>query len=182
MADFEKAFGLIVEDWEGSYDNDPDDGGAETVFGITRKYQPAWKGWVRFDSLVNGGMPPKIAALDTILGEDVRDYYKILWLRLGLGDVVSQALANCIYGGCINQGQARVISWLQDTLNELGAAINHDGAMGPATVQACNSCEASLVLAGLKSKRKKAYEFTAAKRPNNAKFLKGWLNRLNAGA
>jgi len=50
MADFNKAFQLILAH-EGGYINDSDDPGGETYKGIARKMNPDWLGWHIIDLL-----------------------------------------------------------------------------------------------------------------------------------
>lgn len=49
MANFKIALDKVLSR-EGGYINDPDDKGGETYKGISRKYNPDWKGWRIIDN------------------------------------------------------------------------------------------------------------------------------------
>lgn len=176
--------------YEGVYDNDPIDPGGETVFGITRKYQSNWEGWKRVDEIKQSGIGPLIS----IIGSDAEvkrcafNYYNSLWESLFLSQVQSQPLADCIYNGCINQGQKRTLIWLQYVLNALSVKsedINEDGLMGVGTINRLSALEnngkADLMLDLLKAQRIAAYTVTVHNREDSLKYIQGWLNRINKG-
>jgi lysozyme family protein len=55
---FEEAFKVVVTD-EGGYSNNPNDRGAETYRGISRKFHPDWRGWPIVDTAkANPPCPP----------------------------------------------------------------------------------------------------------------------------
>lgn len=55
-----------------------------------------------------------------------------------------------------------------------------DGIVGPKTLAALNAKPASSVFARLKAARERAYRRIVERRPDQGKFLKGWLNRTNS--
>lgn len=174
--------------YEGVYDNDPKDPGGETVFGITRKYQPGWHGWARVDELKLVSGFPKWLKDDPEIKQAVFDYYNATWEKMKLEKVDHQDLAECVYNGAINQGPERTGKWLQYCINALSPAsedISEDGAIGDGTVSRINElvCEGKgdLLLDLLKAQRIAAYTVTVHNREDSLKFIKGWLARINQG-
>ena len=69
---FECAFKKVMKH-EGGYSHDPDDHGAETYMGISRRYHPDWNGWIYIDDVKERStfrLSPKI------LQDLVRIFYK----------------------------------------------------------------------------------------------------------
>ena len=189
MADSKLAIPKVLE-YEGAYSNDPVDPGGETVFGITRKYEPNWEGWKRVDEIKTSGIGPLVSIIskDTEIARCVFDYYDNLWSSFCLTQVQSQALAECIYNGCINQGAKRVIQWLQYCVNALSVSsedISEDGAMGVGTINRVSALESlgrgEILLTLLKAQRISAYCQTVHNREDSLKFIKGWLVRIDKG-
>ena len=50
MANFDAAYQKTAAH-EGGYVNDPDDAGAETYKGISRRFNPSWIGWAKIDEM-----------------------------------------------------------------------------------------------------------------------------------
>ncbi len=187
---FELTFPLILAK-EGIYDFDPDDAGGETVFGITRVFEPTWKGWGRVDAMFPAGDRRGNEALkawavvnlpkNPALLAEVKAYYQGVFEFLRLDDEeTTDRLDSCIMGGYVNQGP-RVIRWLQETLNDLTGCLTVDGKMGPATSSAIkfvmeNTMGEQALLHGLMIRRVRAYS------KSKPKFVVGLLNRLFDGA
>lgn len=145
--------------WEGGYDNDPDDPGGETKYGIDKRSHP---------------------------NEDIRNltrerateiYFEEYWkqnhcdsLPPDVGEIIMNIAVNC--------GSGRAGRWLQ---NLVGAKV--DGDIGPKTVAAANAHPDSVELSrALLSRTEAHYRDLATDdrtgRPTRlAKFLRGWLNR-----
>ena len=75
----------------------------------------------------------------------------------------------------VNMGVGRAVRLLQASL---GCGV--DGAYGPATRKAAESCDRGTVVTGYCRAREDFYRGLAPQKPKLAVFLKGWLNRLNA--
>lgn len=164
---------------EGAYSNDPDDAGAETVYGISRVNYPQWEGWKQIDLMKSRGEDMDCLDDNSILMGAVRLFYLGLWNKFGM-ESIPQELQGIVFGGAINQGPGRVLKWLQVCLQELHQLIEADGNIGPATVLALRKVEIPLLYDKLWKKRAQAYLITANK-PGQSKFMVGWLNRLEGG-
>jgi lysozyme family protein len=193
MADVNIALPKVLG-YEGPYDNDPDDPGLETVFGIDRASNPGWPGWTRVDFLKTQPGFPGTVEHDLQVQHFVSAFYCSLWDSLGLTALVHQDLAECIYNGCINQGQVRDETWVQKCLNAMnrinpGVAqlpdIQEDGKVGPLSTERMNLIESNdvkeILLDLLRGQRSAAYTETAHNRPALRKYLTGWILRLRAG-
>jgi lysozyme family protein len=144
--------------WEGGYDNDPDDPGGETKYGIDKRSHP---------------------------NEDIKNltkerateiYFSDYWRKCGelppgVGEVVFNIGVNC--------GNARAGKWLQQAINRQDKvrAIAEDGKIGPMTIAAANLCDGPLLTEMLLDRTEAHYRSIA--RGRLAKFLRGWLNRNN---
>jgi len=138
--------------WEGeTYENDPDDRGGETKFGIDKASHP-----------------------DVDIRNLTRDqakniYFAEYWSRvraedlpLGVGEVVADI--------AVNNGPLRAGKWLQEAV---GTA--QDGVIGRKTIDAANLYLAPQLAGRLIQRREVFYRSIA--RGSQVKFLRGWLNR-----
>ena len=152
MIDFEAAFEHLLR-WEGGYVNDPDDLGGETKYGITKRRYP------RLD-------------IRNLTIEDARAIYRRDFFdELNLGLLPERHQYN-MFDGCVNQGPRWTIRALQRR-----AGVRQDGQIGPITARAAEDVHAVSLLAV----REERYRYIAGFR-RNAKFLTGWLNRLESTA
>ena len=152
MIDFAAAFNHLLR-WEGGYVNDPDDLGGETKYGITKRRYP------RLD-------------IRNLTIEEARAIYRRDFfdaLKLGL---LPERLQYIMFDGCVNQGPAWTIRALQRR-----AGVRQDGKIGPITARASRE----VLPVSLLAIREERYRYIAGFR-NNAKFLRGWLNRLDSTA
>ena len=64
MSYFLDAYSITLQH-EGGYGNDPDDVGGETYKGISRVYNPSWKGWGLIDDYKSESNFPKCLEMDS---------------------------------------------------------------------------------------------------------------------
>lgn len=153
------AFMPFIFEWEGGYDNDPDDPGGETKYGIDKRSHP---------------------------NEDIKNltrdrasqiYFAEYWqkarceeLPVNVGEVVMNI--------AVNAGHGRAGKWLQQALNaQQPNSVAADGKIGALTIGAARNASGGLAEA-LLDRTEEHYRSIA--RGRLAKFLKGWLNRNNA--
>jgi len=151
-ARFDSFFEWLMK-WEGEvYENDPDDQGGETKYGIDKVSHPG----VDIRSLT-------------------RDRAKEIYRRDYWGAVKADSLPGqldwIIADIAVNNGKARAIKWLQKALG-----VPADGILGNQTLSAAISA-GNNVCADVLRQREDFYRSIA--RGGMAKFLKGWLNRNN---
>lgn len=117
MANFEKAFKLVVEA-EGGYVHDKDDKGGETFMGITRKNHPKLKMWEIIDKYIDMynstyGINKFLTNREDVMKE-IRDVYKKLyWDKLMLDDVNYQRVANSLFNDCVNRGVSATLKLIR---------------------------------------------------------------------
>lgn len=105
--------------------------------------------------------------------KEMQEFYKKeFWDKIKGDRIECQHLANALYDFAVNSGVNRAVKSLQEILN-----VKVDGSLGEKTLEAINKSEKNLCNE-LCDKRRAFFE-TIAKKGQNAKFLKGWLNRVN---
>ena len=138
--------------WEGTvYENDPDDPGGATKFGIDQRSHP------------------KENIRKLTLERAAEIYWEEYWTRChahempaGVGEVVANI--------AVNAGHGRTSRWLQAAVG-----VTVDGDIGPMTLAAVNAKPSAVLVAALLDRTELHYRSIAKGRM--AKFLKGWLNR-----
>jgi lysozyme family protein len=166
---------------EGYYANVPGDKGGETYRGIARRFHSDWVGWEIVDQEKKnrgGRLPWNHKIQHPLLEGFVARFYKAkFWDRILLDQVNDENMQNIIFDAYVNMG-ANAIEVLQRVLNSLGKNIAVDGGMGPITVRTVNSVNPQTLFDAYKEARINYYR--AIGTGSNAKFLKGWLKRINS--
>ncbi len=182
----------IVAKWEGGYVDDPADKGGATKMGVTIG---AWK-LMGYDKNGDG-----IITKEDIKLLDTKDFALILkkyWNKWNADNIANQSIANILVDWYWGSGKWGIVIPQRDLL---GLGVNSDGVVGPTTLGLLNdmiqadpkgtfdkifalrikflhNIAASSVAAYEKKIGRKATEKEKMKH-TNARFLKGWLNRLN---
>jgi lysozyme family protein len=187
---FKQAYGKTMRH-EGGYADDPDDAGAETYMGISRRYNPQWYGWEIIELHKNTSRFPNKLHTITILTQQVKKFYKEKYWDTWRGDEFpDQALANEMFDTCVNLGVMRTCMFLQKALNVLNRGqilysnLVVDGRVGMKTLWA---------LGALKNKEKDDIKYVIKiinilqgthylkymqQSPIQEKYARGWLNRV----
>lgn len=109
------------------------------------------------------------------------------WFRVfkkGYWDVVrgdsykSKNIAVFVTGMAWGSGSKQAVKSLQKAINDCGVKINIDGVIGPLTIGAANAIDPTKLFDALVAERERFFRAIAQPGSKNAKFLKGWLNRL----
>lgn len=154
MATFSIAFKRTMG-IECAYDNNPDDIGGETCWGIARNYHPRWKGWGRVDALkvscmrddgsVDEEALSKLLANDPMIAKATKSFYREeFWDRVKGDSVPNQFVANELFDTAVNMSPKNAIKFLQECLNKFNRDerddyyndMEVDGHIGPVTVSA----------------------------------------------
>ena len=153
MIDATEAIAVIIK-IEAGYVNDPDDGGGETKYGISKRSYP--------DVDIKGLTKTAAAAIY------LRDY----WNPLRCGNVPS-ALALPLLDAGVNQGQGTAVRMLQGLLG-----VTVDGLIGPKTLAAVYGYPSiSLLAAEFTLARLDRYVTKSIKRKSQRKYLPSWVHR-----
>lgn len=198
MSNFKISY-IQVVGLEGVYDNDPNDTGGETVFGISRNNFPNWAGWSIVDGYKtqygsgSGAFLNALAADQTLASLRETWYKENFWDKFGLDNITDYSLAYEIFDQSVNLGVGKATQLLQQALNALnynyqfGSDLIVDGAVGPATRQRLsdvgNNPKYTEVLRkamdGLQVGHYINLGNSNSGRSNYRKYVRGWLlNRI----
>lgn len=161
-ADLTRAMRVVLK-WEGGFVDDPDDRGGRTNQGITQQVYDAWRR--------RQGRP--VLDVKDIEQTEVHAIYENDYWRPAACDRLQHPLQLAQFDTAVNMGIRRAVRVLQEAA---GAAV--DGSFGPATQRACAVCDLGETLRRYLTIREGLYR-RFAQAPGQAKFLKGWLNRLD---
>jgi len=168
-------------------------GGYPAGFRIALKLVLDWEcelnhvtGDIEWENVPDDSGGPTFAGLLLKTGEVTRDatphdicqvYFLNYWQKLAGLPVLVQEMA--FFMG-VNIGIGAAVRFLQFALINYGARLNVDGILGDKTCQAAYAVSDTDGLCMLfLGKLKRHYE-ELAQRPGQAKFLAGWLNRVEA--
>ena len=150
MADFLRAMADVF-DLEGVYSNHREDAGKETVFGISRAYNPSAEVWPMVDR-IKAEHPNDYAQVirnDHQVRDAAMRFYKAAYWDPLLGDHnPSQRIANELLDISINirQGKRQAVQFVQRALNGLNSNalfwedVAVDGVLGQDTLYAIKQC------------------------------------------
>lgn len=105
-------------------------------------------------------------------------FKKGYWDALRGDSYQSKNIAVFVTGMAWGSGAKQAVKSLQRAINDCGIKIEMDGAIGPLTVGAANAIEPRKLFDALVVERERFFRAIAQPGSKNAKFLKGWLNRL----
>jgi len=174
MASFNAFFPTLLR-FEGGFVDDPADPGGATNKGITMK---TFSGCAQ--RLL--GIEPTLANLRALTDEQAGRIYKPLyWDKVRGDDIALQDLADIVFDFFVNAG-ANATRLLQTVMNAAGAnpSVAVDGDIGPITIRTLAGLDQRDVYRRYRQGRIQYYQNLAASNPSLAKFLRGWLNRVNA--
>jgi lysozyme family protein len=173
MADFSLFLPTLLR-FEGGFTHDPIDPGGASNKGITLQTFAACA-----PTLL--GLQPTLECLKNLTDHQAGLIYKSLYWDKICGDQIpSQLLASLLCDFYVNAGSHAVKS-LQTTLNQTSRAnLAVDGILGPASLHALLSADQALLYRHLKENRIAYYHNLVQHQPTLARFLAGWLNRVNS--
>lgn len=150
MTAFDKAVGFVLAQ-EGGYNDNPDDGGKETNFGISKKAFP----------------DIDIKALDRTRAIEL--YRVNYWINCRCGFLPSP-VAFVLFDAAVNQGPSAAVKCLQRALK-----VEADGVLGAVTMGAVQKASIRQLIPELIAQRAVLY----ATNPNVKTFGLGWFRRLS---
>ena len=152
----------FIKSWEGGFSQTPGDKGGATMQGVTlTTFRQAF------------GMKKTVADLKKMTAEQWAYIYKrYYWDRWQADNIKSQAIANLVVDWLWHSG-----TWgVKNTQKALG--VKADGIVGPKTLVAINNHANEKILFSTLWASRRDYLIRCSS-GNQAKFRKGWLNRLN---
>lgn len=140
------------------YVNDPLDRGGETKYGVAKNANPDLD----------------ITKLDWEGAKRV--YFRRYWLSSNCDDIslFAPRLAVLHFDGAVNHGVGRAGRFLQQAV---GAAV--DGDVGPGTLRATRAKDEIETCNKVCDLREAFYRSIVANRPEQGRFLNGWLRRIS---
>lgn len=153
------------------YVNDKDDAGGVTVYGITRRNHPDLIIWKSLDDISTVREKKRYKPSKEEMDEVYDTYYILYYRRPNIERIEDDELCLQVFDMGVNAGTSRAIRMLQETLS-----IRVDGICGEQTITTANLKRN--VTEAYKEKRREYYK-SIARKGNNRKFLKGWLNRVD---
>ena len=164
MADYKKLVPFVLK-YEGGISDDPQDAGGFTNKGITLKtFRSIYGKDKTKEDLIN--------ITDEQWGKIFKEYY---WDKLKADDIESQSVANISVDWAYNAGVSTVAKKIQNIIG-----TKPDGIVGSGTLKLINTKDSKELFEQIKAARIMFYKKLVEKKPTNAKFLKGWLNRTEA--
>lgn len=188
---FDKAFSWLIETEGSVITNDKDDPGGLTACGISKVYQPQWKGWSEIElGLKSGritlGKSLPASYISNVISEF---YYTNIWTKYAC-DQVPAIVGFEIFDQAVNPGPKVMTKNLQTTLNTLNyntrtkkvidVDLVIDGLWGKNTkarlLQYANTQPEFIALA-MNCLQGDYYIGLAANSVIKRKYIKGWLLR-----
>lgn len=161
---YETALPFILR-WEGGFVDNRADRGGRTNRGITQKVYDAWR--------VQKGVEPRDVKL--LEEAEMRAIYHDNYWMPSSCNVLEAPLDLVQFDTAVNMGVGRAVRFLQTAV---GCGV--DGAFGPGTRKALETCDQGSMVATYCDAREAFYRRLSANDPSQQIFLKGWMNRLNA--
>lgn len=147
---------------EGGYENDPDDAGGETKYGISKRSYP--------------NEDIKNLTIERALEIYTNDF----WKPYNLSQIQDQITANIIFRFIVNAGSKTAIELLQNSLNKfvpIIPSIKVDGILGARTIQAINNVRTIRLQDTLRVGICNYYLKLVLRKPSQEKYFKGWITR-----
>jgi lysozyme family protein len=151
MSSFELAIETVLAN-EGGYSFIASDPGGETNFGISKRSYPA------------------LDIKNLTREEAVQIYRRDFWKY---DNVLDQRVATKIFDASVNMGHSAIFL-LQELVLQV---VKPDGLWGPVTEEAINRMDANALLLLYKARLRQHYLDIVANKPEDEKFLNGWLRR-----
>lgn len=151
MSDFERALAFVLR-WEGGYVNDPADPGGETNRGVTKNTYDYWRLNRRTEPPFIGRDGPGRSVRD-ITDAEVAAIYELGYWRPARCDTLAWPLCLIQFDTAVNMGVSRADRLLLQAGRDPSAYLHE---------------------------RRNYYTGLANRKPEMRKFLRGWLNRVDA--
>lgn len=147
---------------EGGYVNDPLDSGGRTNLGVTQR---VWEEFV--------GHPVSEADMRALTPEKVSPMYKVKYWDRSYCDKLPKGVDYVVFDFAVNAGTGRSVKTLQTAMGVVA-----DGIIGNQTMGVINSANPKDVVNKFSDARADFYQGIVARRPDQARFIRGWLNRV----
>ena len=161
MSRFQECLARILKH-EGGYVNDPLDSGGRTNLGVTQRVWEEFVGHLVTEADMKALTPEKIAPM-----------YKLKYWNPSYCEVLPKGLDYVVFDFAVNAGTGRSVKTLQQAIGCVA-----DGVIGPKTMAVINDANPKDLIAKFSDARADFYQGIIARKPDQARFIKGWLNRV----
>jgi lysozyme family protein len=165
---------------EGGYVNDPDDPGAETYKGISRRYNPTWPGWELVDACKRNKLDMDAnIELQSLVWKFYYGRYMSPFRRINNQDIKAE-----LFDTAVNMSMVTASEMLQVALNLMNRNEKDyddlvvDGDIGPNTLMAYSKANKKILLKVLNGLQFMRYVEIVEKTPKMEKFFNGWMQRV----
>lgn len=168
MSNFQIAVTQVLKH-EGGLENDKDDSGGISNFGISLNF---YKHHIKIDGTADDIRNLKMADAENI-------YKQFFWIRNRYEEFSSQQLAAKMLDLSVNLGATTANSHLQKAINTISPNENLviDGCIGIKTIESAGRIS-ELILYNMLLAYAAKYYIDISQNGNNKKFLQGWITRL----
>ncbi len=166
---------------EGVFDDDPDDAGGPTKYGISLRWLKSLgdldgDGFDEGDIDLDGDVDQ--ADVKAITLEHSEDFYREHFWNAHGYDQWDSSLVKKVFITTVNVGPHWSHRILQRALRACDEThVKEDGIVGPITLQAVRSVQPYPATTAFRAEQAGYYRMLATKHPPFRKYLKGWLNR-----
>lgn len=155
---WDECFAMVIKS-EGGFVNHPKDPGGMTNLGVTRS---AWQAYLNRDVTE--------AEMRALTKDDVKPFYKSLYWDRIKGDSLPAGVDYAAYDLAVNSGPHRAAKYMQEI-----AGVTSDGMIGPKSLEAIQSCNATEVADAICDMR---MDFLKGLSTFDT-FGNGWTDRVN---
>jgi lysozyme family protein len=160
MSTFEAAVEVLFKH-EGGYSDDAQDAGGATKYGISAKSFPTLD-------------------IPNLTKDQALDIYRTLYWSPKYAEIHDQRLATELFEACVNMGATQAITLLQRAIQRAGGRCTVDGIFASKTLSAIYAVDAQELLDEYKTEEIIYYVKLAEAKPENKKFIRGWVKRAVA--
>lgn len=177
MISFDEAVEYVLRN-EGGLVDDPTDRGGVTKYGISLRFLKSLG--LSYDFNQDGIINEKEIIKLTL--EQAKSIYKHEFWDDKFEQINEQRIVNYLFDMHINMGREQSVKIVQRALWACGlsrTAIKDDGILGFNTIKAINDTIRTFdaLLPAMRSERASVFRIIVCKKPEQQKFLNGWLNR-----
>ncbi len=152
--EFLSFIGFVLDHEGRTFEDDPDDPGGATKFGIDQRSHPK-------------------VDIENLTEPQAIEIYWEEWLDERI-EGLPHPVDHVHFDDCVNLGVHEAVLLLQRAIG----GVKDDGVLGPVTMAAANSCNPQTLAIRLLGLRHDFYEYLA-QQPTRRKYLQGWLNRVS---
>ncbi len=159
MDRFEKCLEFVLLH-EGGTNADPDDRGGLTKYGISQRQYPDLN-------------------IQNLTRDQALIIYRSDYWAFNSCYKMNPSLDLVLFDSSVNCGNSSSAKWLQKTLIKMGSNLEADGIIGDITLSSVENYNPRILADGIIAYRLKRYVHLVQRKPEQIKFINGWINRIS---